>query len=37
MEIYSSETPQGLACLIITVPGFFLIENKISKDEKISL
>ena len=31
------ETPHGLACLIITVVGFFLIENKISSDAKISL
>ena len=26
-----SETPHGLACLIITVPGFLLSEFKISK------
>ena len=31
------ETPQGFACLIITVVGFFLAEYKISNDVNISL
>ena len=31
-----SETPHGLACLIITVPNFF-IESKIYNDANISL
>ena len=32
-----SQTPHGLACLIITVPDFFLSEFKISKDANKSL
>jgi len=30
---FSTETPQGLACFIITVPSFFLKEFKIVKAE----
>ena len=32
-----SETPQGFACLIITVPIFFFKDFKISRAAKISL
>ena len=31
------ETPQGLACLTITVEGFFPNDNNISKAAKLSL
>jgi len=32
-----TETPQGLLCLMITVAALFFKENRISKEEKISL
>ena len=32
-EFFSSEAPQGFACLIITVPHFFLNDFKIIRAE----
>jgi len=34
---FSTETPQGFACLIITVPLFFSKDLEIDRAEKISL
>ena len=36
-EFFSSEAPDGFACLIITDPQFFFNDFKIIRAEKISL